>query len=546
MKRRQTSILTLLLSVVVLFSALNVALGGGAGKENSPFSPKAHLVRYWNNNVQNNLIKNPSSFLLSKASPLGAVESAVFAKLAAENSLSTRLPEFCSSAHLLCFPELGLSLEKHDMDSSFSSYNSKNFTNYGSERHGGADSFDSYNGDSFQVDSFRRSTKGSGDFKKYADSANVPLLRFTTYSDRSGGRKQTFKSYSDSGNFVNQVFSSYSKNSDGAADDFTSHANGANIMGTGFTGYGESRNRGKDSFTSYGKDNSLGRTILNSYGDGGDAEVEEFKSYRDDSNQGDDSFQSYAKNSKNEIVNFANYGNATMPVYFGQDNFTSYGQASSTGQSIGFEVYGDVNQFKEHTKDKKGVTFATYQVTSDTETTPATSSSRAAVSGSLVKSRVERGKFFRESLLKPGVVMPMPDIRDKMPKRSFLPPAISSKLLFLSSKIAELKKIFRAGDGSEMENMMADTLEECNRAPSKGETKRCVSSAEDMIDFATSGLGHNIVLRSTENVSGSKKEIMIPEVKGINGGKATLSVSCHQSLFPYLVYYCHSVPKVRV
>ncbi|GMN41620.1 hypothetical protein TIFTF001_010844 [Ficus carica] len=214
MKRIQTSLLTLLLSFLILFSALNAALGGGAGKEESPFSPKAQLVRYWNKNIRNNIIKNPLSFLLSKASPLSAVESAVFAKLAAENSLSTRLPEFCSSAHLLFSPELGLSLEKHDKDSSFSSYNSKNFTNYGSDRLGGADSFDTYNGDSFQVDSFRRyrsgsanhdnrftnyapgsngveqhfntygsgSTKGSGDFKKYADSAEVPLLRFTTVS----------------------------------------------------------------------------------------------------------------------------------------------------------------------------------------------------------------------------------------------------------------------------------------------------------------------------------------------------------------------------
>jgi hypothetical protein len=39
---------------------------------------------------------------------------------------------------------------------------------------------------------------------------------------------------------------------------------------------------------------------------------------------------------------------------------------------------------------------------------------------------------------------------------------------------------------------------------------------------------------------------MVGKVKGINGGKVTQSVSCHQSLFPYLLYYCHSVPKVRV
>ena len=58
---------------------MQTALGGGAGKEESPFSPKAHLVRYWNKNIRNNIIKNPLSFLLSKASPLSTVESAIFA-----------------------------------------------------------------------------------------------------------------------------------------------------------------------------------------------------------------------------------------------------------------------------------------------------------------------------------------------------------------------------------------------------------------------------------------------------------------------------------
>jgi hypothetical protein len=79
-----------------------------------------------------------------------------------------------------------------------------------------------------------------------------------------------------------------------------------------------------------------------------------------------------------------------------------------------------------------------------------------------------------------------------------------------------------------------------------GETKRCVGSLEDMIDFATSVLGHNVTVRSTESVNGSGKNVMVGQVRGINGGKVTESVSCHQSLFPYLLYYCHSVPKVRV
>ena len=97
-----------------------------------------------------------------------------------------------------------------------------------------------------------------------------------------------------------------------------------------------------------------------------------------------------------------------------------------------------------------------------------------------------------------------------------------------------------------MDKMIMDSLGECERAPSVGETKRCVGSVEDMIDFATSVLGRNVAVWTTENVNGFNQNIMVGGVKGMKGGKVTKSVSCHQSLFPYLLYYCHSVPKVRV
>lgn len=75
---------------------------------------------------------------------------------------------------------------------------------------------------------------------------------------------------------------------------------------------------------------------------------------------------------------------------------------------------------------------------------------------------------------------------------------ISSKLPFSTSKIGDLKKIFHAGNDSPMEKMIDDALLECERSPSTGETKKCVSSIEDMIDFSTSVLGQNVVLRTTE------------------------------------------------
>lgn len=50
------------------------------------------------------------------------------------------------------------------------------------------------------------------------------------------------------------------------------------------------------------------------------------------------------------------------------------------------------------------------------------------------------------------------------------------------------------------------------------------------------------------NVNGSKKNVLVGSVKRINSNvnNVAQSVSCHQILFPYLLYYCHSVPKVQV
>ncbi|CAN0903063.1 Polygalacturonase 1 beta-like protein 3 [Linum grandiflorum] len=96
-------------SFTFVFIILSVV---SASTETNPFTPKAALLRYWNKEIRTGLPK--SDFLILKASPLTTVQSALFAKLAAQNALSTQLPAFCSAANLLCFPELSPSLEKHD------------------------------------------------------------------------------------------------------------------------------------------------------------------------------------------------------------------------------------------------------------------------------------------------------------------------------------------------------------------------------------------------------------------------------------------------
>ncbi|XP_058776466.1 polygalacturonase 1 beta-like protein 3 [Vicia villosa] len=559
----------ILICLFILFSSIIVTITGDAvAGDNNPFTPRAYVNRYWDKEIRNSLPK--PSFLFSKASPLSTVEAATFAKLAAGNTLSTRLPEFCSAAKLLCIPEVAASLEKHDKDANFAVYKDKNFTNYGTSRPGGIDSFKSYSdGENIPVNDFRRysrnsaghkdsftsyatesnvadesfhtygtgATGGTGDFKQYTKETNNPTLAFTSYSDSSNGRTQSFTSYTENGNAGDQSFSSYGKNGNGPAEEFISYGTSTNVVGSSFSNYAETSNAGNDSFTNYGEDMNNPTNNFNNYANGANGATQTFSNYREKANVGADSFTSYAKIANAAEVDFNNYGKSFND---GTDTFTSYAKTSSGETKVNFKGYGVKNSFKEYTKE--GVSFAKYTNASSTTL----EEKKNTVSGNLVKKWVEPGKFFREKTLKEGTVMPMPDISDKLPKRSFLPRSILSKLPFSTSKIDEMKALFKASDNGSMEKMMRDTLGDCERVPSRGETKRCVGSIEDMIDFATSVLGRNVVVRTTQNLNGSKKSVMVGRVSGINGGKVTRSVSCHQSLFPSLLYYCHSVPKVRV
>ncbi|KFK44451.1 hypothetical protein AALP_AA1G258600 [Arabis alpina] len=550
------SFLSYLLHVVIARGRLT---SGGFSPELNPFTPKASLVRYWNREIQS---QSPGSeFLLSKASPLTAVASAVFAKLASENSLPDRLPDFCFAANLFCFPDLGPSLERHGNNVKFSVYDQRNFTNYGTVRAGGDDSFKKYSQDGNVVtDSFRQysregaghdekfkgyggnsnvveenfnsygkaATGGSGDFRSYQTGVNNPTSRFTSYSDNGNGESQTFKTYTHEANAgPGQSFTSYGKNGNGAPNEFTSYGVSSNVIGSDFSNYGENGNVANDTFKGYGGDGNVPKNNFKSYGASGNAGVDTFLNYRDKANVGDDSFSSYAKNSNSESVGFVNYGKSFNP---GSESFKGYGKGAE-GNKIDFKTYTQNSTFKDYAKT--GLEFARYNQS-------------GLRGGKAVNKWVEPGKFFRESMLKEGTLVSMPDIKDRMPKRSFLPRSIISKIPFSTSKIAEIKGVFHARDNSTMEGIISNAITECERPSTVGETKRCVGSAEDMIDFATSVLGRRVVLRTTKSVAGSKKKVVIGKVKGINGGNVTKSVSCHQSLYPYLLYYCHSVPKVRV
>ncbi|XP_052180858.1 polygalacturonase 1 beta-like protein 1 [Diospyros lotus] len=552
MKPIVVNILFIVLFFLFLSSSNSVTVPLLGSKEN-PFTAKASLLRYWNKRISTGL--PPPPFLLSKASPLSAVDAAFFAGLASRKSLSSRLSSFCSAANLFCL----FDSSPHGRDADFALYSNKNFSGYGTSRLGGVDAFKNYsNGLNFAAGSFTRYSRsstdhaekfssyaddgnlatanftsyassasgGSGEFTNYHPRVNVPNLQFTSYDSDGNNHKLSFSSYTDDTNSGSQGFTNYGKNGNGVPAEFRSYGDTSNIMGSTFTGYGEMGNAANDTFKAYTSNANNPVNNFKGYSVGGNSAIDSFTSYRNGGNVGSDSFQSYAKNSNSAKESFANYGKTFNG---GTDSFKEYGKGS-VGHSIGFKIYAFNHTFKDYAR--KGVTFAQY--------------SNSSTSGISVNSWVEPGKFFRESMLKTGTVMKMPDIRDRLPRRSFLPRAISSKLPFSTRELPELKRIFHAPNNSAAERVIVNALQECERQPSRGETKRCVSSAEDMMDFATSVLGSNVIARTTQSVNGSTRDVMIGKVEKINGGEVTKSVSCHQSLYPSLLYYCHSVPKVRV
>ncbi|XP_062194838.1 BURP domain-containing protein 12-like [Phragmites australis] len=559
-----------LTTTTLLLLLLHNAAGAGSGSSPAvnPFTAKAAFIRYWNRKVPNN--RPHPSFFVSKLSPLPAAASSSFPSTLPD--IRARLPTLCSKAALLCPSGETASLVGPKGGGPFKGYSNANFSNYGTGDGAGADSFRNYSPDlNIAADSFRRygrdssgradrfetyeadgnvvtanftsyaggATGGSGTFAAYAAETNGPDSTFTNYDAEANGRARGFASYSQESNHGESGFSGYGKNSNGVRETFASYGNESNVLASSFANYGESANGATDTFTGYGVEGNVPENTFRSYGAGGNAGVDTFKKYRDDANVGDDSFASYAKGANGGGAEFQSYGNSANPS---STTFKGYGEGTKPNHHIGFKEYtGENNTFKGYAKT--GVDFKEYHNTSSTTATLTVSSEAAASGHQHLKWSPEPGKFFRERELVAGNRMPMPDIRDKMPPRAFLPRDIATKIPFEPNAVSE---VFGVPLDTAMGKAVASTVAECQRAPSPGETKRCATSAEDIVDFAVEMLGNDIVVRSTASIAGSGRDIKLGSVTGVDGGKVTQSVSCHQSLFPYLVYYCHSVPKVRV
>ncbi|XP_042521321.1 polygalacturonase-1 non-catalytic subunit beta-like [Macadamia integrifolia] len=135
---------------------------------------------------------------------------------------------------------------------------------------------------------------------------------------------------------------------------------------------------------------------------------------------------------------------------------------------------------------------------------------------------------------------------DDLPKEIPLSSAIRGGLsYFRESMIKELKKLFGVVDESDMDEYKL-TLRICEKSPTRGEQRSCVISVEDLIDFVVEKLGHHLRIWSTRSIEGSYENATIEALKLIHGNLSEPPAICHSQPFPFQVYYCHVIQKVKV
>ncbi|KAF7123850.1 hypothetical protein RHSIM_Rhsim12G0118900 [Rhododendron simsii] len=134
-----------------------------------------------------------------------------------------------------------------------------------------------------------------------------------------------------------------------------------------------------------------------------DNNIDSYPNYGDQPNVDDDVYEKY---DQSNIVNDGFKNDKSSPA-----NSFKYDKSNPTN-AFKYDKLSPANEFKY---DKLSPAKAFKYDKSSTS-----SMGMMMMGGKVVSKWVEPGKFFRERMLKAGTIMPMPDIKDKMPKRSFL------------------------------------------------------------------------------------------------------------------------------
>eukprot|EP01018_Ginkgo_biloba_P034252 Gb_24176 [translate_table: standard] len=160
-------------------------------------------------------------------------------------------------------------------------------------------------------------------------------------------------------------------------------------------------------------------------------------------------------------------------------------------------------------------------------------------------SNYKPSESFRQKKLVKGGEMKIEGITNPVWKRTFLPRELSSQLPFSTKQLPELLTILKIDRNSSMPQMMASTLEECE-VIRENEIKKCATSVEDMVDYATQLLGPQLsIVDTTRAAKLAEGETVTLVDVSLRSSEEDEAMGCHDIPFPYSVYYCHSIPKTK-
>ncbi|MCO5607780.1 hypothetical protein L7F22_061981 [Adiantum nelumboides] len=152
--------------------------------------------------------------------------------------------------------------------------------------------------------------------------------------------------------------------------------------------------------------------------------------------------------------------------------------------------------------------------------------------------------FFKSTYLCQNLnaFIPIPPLSNPLlQSQAFLPRPLANMLPFNTLRLAESLSLLHVLPLSPMAESMQSTLEFCeSSSPQDEESLQCITSIESMVDFVSQKLGdHVMVLTSTLATSEISSMAKIDKVVNMDNMVDDTISTCHNLVYPYLVYGCH-------
>ncbi|XP_019189160.1 PREDICTED: BURP domain-containing protein 16-like [Ipomoea nil] len=208
------------------------------------------------------------------------------------------------------------------------------------------------------------------------------------------------------------------------------------------------------------------------------------------------------------------------------------------------EVLASLVSKRYFTSNPKFCTTANLACSDDTHVVKTLGFISAGCPACIVHHKVSNPSFhFRPSDLKKGHKVILPDLTSQLSNRAFLPSQIGRNIPLSTS---ELQRIFPIVFSDPQTKARIDTsLRHCDTTTVNRETRSCLKTLEDMIQFSRKSLGqkHMIALAS-ENTKSLGNQVVTTQIsKPYNTDKI---VVCHEEFFPFATYYCHVLLSTQV